>query len=207
MRTSIVVLFSVALALAACDKSRKTEQTADSQASGKRIDACDLITKEEIEAVQGSPIKDAKNSSVSDQGMRVSQCYYTAAESNRSVSLALTQRDPDSTTQRRARDYWEKMFAHSENEKADESDKEKKESLAEQKRESGQRESEEGPVTPPKKISGIGDEAYWLGTGVGGILYVFKKDSFIRLSLGGPDTDEAKLKKTKDLAVKAIGRL
>ncbi len=60
---------------------------------------------------------------------------------------------------------------------------------------------------PPKKIEGLGDDAYWVGTRVGGTLYVLKKGAFIRLSLGGPDSQEMKIEKSKKLAEKALGRL
>ena len=43
-----------------------------------KFDACALITKEEIEAIEGSPITDVKSSENSDGEFRVSQCFYTA---------------------------------------------------------------------------------------------------------------------------------
>jgi len=55
--------------------------------------------------------------------------------------------------------------------------------------------------------SGIGDEAFWTGNRVGGVLYVLKKDVFIRVSLGGSDTPETRINKSKALAEKALGRL
>ena len=84
-----------------------------------------------------------------------------------------------------------------------EADKEKRESLRGQKRER----EEEGEGVPPKKVTGVGDEAYWLGNRVGGALYVLKKDGFIRVSVGGPDPEEGKIEKCKALAEKALSRL
>ena len=62
---------------------------------------------------------------------------------------------------------------------------------------------------PPKKISGVGDEAFWFGSRVGGALYVLKgeKDLFIRISVGGADNEETKINKSKALAQKALKRL
>src|SRR5439155_5811780 len=37
---------------------------------------CTLITLDDIQAVQGSPFKEAKSSARSDAGFRVSQCFY-----------------------------------------------------------------------------------------------------------------------------------
>ena len=87
--------------------------------------------------------------------------------------------------------------------KGREGDKEKRESLREQDRVRG----EEEKSIPPKKIDGVGDEAFWIGNRVGGALYVLKKDAFIRISIGGPDNEESKIKKLKALAEKALPRL
>lgn len=40
-----------------------------------------------------------------------------------------------------------------------------------------------------------------------GALYVFSKNSILRLSLGGPEDEETKIKKLKALAQNAINRL
>src|SRR6266404_1648512 len=49
------------------------------QPAGPSFDCCSLLTGEEIEAVQGSPIQDKKNSERSANGFRMTQCFYTAA--------------------------------------------------------------------------------------------------------------------------------
>jgi hypothetical protein len=55
---------------------------------------------------------------------------------------------------------------------------------------------------PPKKIEGIGDEAFWASNRFGGVLYVLKGDAFISISLGGPDSEQTKIDKSKALAKK-----
>jgi hypothetical protein len=200
-------LLGLSLAFAGCGKRGASSANANRQSGGANFEACALITGAEIEAVVGSPIKDTKSSGSSSGGMRISQCFYTAAEFNKSVSLAVTQTDPDSDTKRSAKAYWQDSFGRYDNDEKEhaqesESEKEKRESLQHQ-REKG--EEEEG--SPPKKIPGIGDEAFWTGNRVGGALYVLKKDTFIRISLGGPDTQEAKIDKSKALAQKVLDRL
>ncbi|HEY4758095.1 MAG TPA: hypothetical protein VIH43_06025 [Chthoniobacterales bacterium] len=59
----------------------------------------------------------------------------------------------------------------------------------------------------PRKIEGIGEESYWMGNPMGGILYVLKKDRMLRISFGGPASAEDKLAKSKALAQKALNRL
>ena len=179
--------------------------TAAGQESGAaKFDVCALITKEEIGTIQGSPVADAKSSGRSDRGLRVSQCFYITAEFNRSVVLNVTQAEPDSRERREPKDFWKETFGQYSGEaKEREGDKEKRESLREQGRGKG----EEERSIPPKKIDGVGDEAFWIGNRVGGALYVLKKDAFIRISIGGPDNEESKIKKLKALAEKALPRL
>jgi hypothetical protein len=168
---------------------------------GPKLDACGLLTKQEIQAIQGSPMTDTKNSESSTGAFRVAQCYFSTAESNKSVSLAITQ--SDGPGKRSPKDFWKETFGRYENEeKEGEGDKEKRESLRQERRE------EEGPA-PPKKIGGVGDEAFWSGNRVGGALYVLKKekDVFIRISVGGPDNEAGKIDKSKALAQKALERL
>ena len=59
-----------------------------------------LIKKEEIEAAQGSPIKDASSSARMDGGFHVSRCFHATPESNKSVGLALTQPNLDKADKR-----------------------------------------------------------------------------------------------------------
>ncbi len=201
------------LAVTGCKRSTTTQLSSGSpaadspanQQSGEAyFDVCGLITKEQIEAVMGSPIKQTKSSGQSDSTFRVSQCFYTAAEFSKSVSLAVTQSDPNSSAKRSPKDFWKETFGRYEGEvKESEGDKEKKESLRDQAHARG----EEETSVPPKKIQGIGEEAYWTGNRFGGALYVLKKDAFIRISVGGPDEEEMKIDKSKALAEKALQRL
>ena len=173
------------------------------QAQQPKFDACSLLTKEEIEAVQGSAMLEAKSSERVEGGLRVSQCYYAAAEPNKSVSLALTQSNIDSADGRTARDFWNEIFGRFEAETNEpESDMEKKENASERDR---GKEEEEKPTA--KKIEGVGEQAYWSGNRVGGALYVLKNDAFVRISVGGADSKAVKIDKSKVLAQKAIDRL
>lgn len=202
MRAPIAVVFSIGLILNACDKAGKNEQTAEARPP---IDACSLITKEEIEPVQGSPVTDTKGSANVDGGLRTAQCFYTTAQIDKSVSFLVTQRDANAPGKRGPKEFWAETFGsyREADAKEREGDKEKKESLREQ---AGARHEEE-EAAPPKRIKGIGDDAFWTGSSVGGALYVLQKDIYIRVSVGGPDTEEAKIDKTKALAEKALKRL
>jgi hypothetical protein len=60
---------------------------------------------------------------------------------------------------------------------------------------------------PPQKISGVGDEAYWTASRVGGALYVLKGNTYLRISIGGSSDQASQTKKSKTLAQKALARL
>ena len=112
----------------------------------------------------------------------------------------MTQRDPASAVKRSPKDFWKETFGRLEGEaKSHKGDEEKRESLREQEKEE--------KSTPAKKIEGIGDDAYWTANRVGGALHVLKNDAIVRVSVGGPDNEEGKLKKSKELAQKALQRL
>jgi hypothetical protein len=77
-----------------------------------------------------------------------------------------------------------------------------------QKNEKDEKEGEEKERrTPPKKIEGLGDDAYWASNRFGGILYVLKGEAFISISVGGADSEQVKIDKSKTLAKKAIEHL
>lgn len=209
LRIFVCLLCSPLLLFAGCRKpanvqpSSNSQSTSSQESDSAKFDACALIEKKEIEALQGSPIKETKSSARSDGGFRISQCFYTAEEFSKSVSLAVTQTDPISPGKRSPRDFWKETFGrYSGDAKERETNQENKENLGDQ----GRKEERE-EHTPPRKIDGIGDEAYWAGGRIGGALYVLKDDTFIRISVGGPDKEETKIDKSKALAEKALQRL
>jgi len=153
-------------------------------------DACGLISKEEVESVQASPVNDTKSSERSDDVFRIAQCFYATAESSKSVNLALVQERTDQQTKRSPKEFWKEKFDPYQNE--------------EPKTKSGE-EKEQG--TAPKKIDGLGDDAYWVSNRFGGVLYVLKGDAFISIGIGGTDAEEVKLEKSKTLAQKALQQL
>ena len=193
------LLCSLSLVLAGCEKRAKTQPVSGtSQESAQaKFDVCELLKKEEIEAIQGSPIKETKSNRRPEGAFRVSQCFYTAAEFSKSVSLAMIQRDPDQPAERGPKDFWKERFGHYSGEEK-ESDKDKRETQPKEEKEES---------IPPKKIEGVGEEAFWTGNRFGGVLYVLKGDAFISVSVGGPDNEETKINKSKALAQKALQRL
>jgi len=174
--------------------------TASPSPAPKKFDACALIEKKEIESVQGSAIKEAKNSERFDGDFRMSQCFYTAAEFSRSVNVTVFQKHPTEAGKRLPSEFWKHTFErYAEKDRGETAEEEKRE--AERK---GGREEEEG--VPPRRIEKLGDDAYWLSNRFGGNLYVLKGEAIISINLGGADAEEVKMDKSKKLAAKALRR-
>lgn len=188
---SSICLFAVVIA--GCSK-HSTPQSAPPPS--REIDACALLTKEEIQALQGSPINDTKGSAHSAGAFRVAQCFYTAADFTKSVTLSVTQANPAVNGTRSAKDFWDETFHRSSEEAREKEEKEKEKEHGEER---------EGRL--PTKIEGVGEEAYWSSNRFGGVFYVLGNGAFISISIGGPDSEQVKIDKSKTLAKKAIGRL
>ena len=171
-----------------------------SEGKSPEIDSCSLATREEVAAIQGVKMLDPKSSEGPEIDFLLSQCYYGSAEPDKSVSLGLMQRNPKDPGTRTITRFWHETFDHfasAENGEGNEKN-------------GGERkgdENKEHEGVRPQKIEGIGQESYWLGNPMGGILYVLKNDRMLRISLGGPGSANDKLAKSKALAQKAMSRL
>ena len=162
-----------------------------------KVDACTLLTSDEIKAVQGEALKETTPSNRATGDFIVSQCYYGLPTPANSISLTLTERNADQQGGQSVKDFWEQTFGKNES-KGDKKEEKKKPAA---KREGDE---ESAPLEP---VRGIGDEAFWSASRVGGALYVLKGNNYLRISVGGKGDSEAKLKKSKTLAQKALRRL
>jgi hypothetical protein len=202
---TVVSLFAV-VAIIGCSKSEKSETSAatpqpspsakqaDTTSAAEKpqpftgLDSCKLLTKEEIQAVQGEPFVETKGSGKTGGGLSVSQCYFQLPQAVNSIVVTITQRGEGPGARDPSKN-WEEIFHRKEN--GEEKD--------EARREEGEKE--------PEKVDGIGDEAFWTGTRVGGALYVLKGNAYIRISVGGAGDQADKIRKSKALAQNILGRL
>ncbi len=164
-----------------------------------KIDACALLTSQEIRSVQGEPLKETKGSGSAEKGFSISQCFFTLPTFNNSISLVVTQKG-DGADGRDPKEFWETTFDR-------ESEGERKKEREKEKARDKNREEEEEEAVPPQKIAGVGDEAFWTGSRVGGALYVLKGSSYLRVSVGGAGNQQSKINKSKALARLALKRL
>lgn len=160
-----------------------TTTTATAAATAPDDFACTLLSKEDAQAVQAEPYKSTKPSGQAGGGLVISQCYFELPTTVNSIVLTVTRkadggRDPS--------DSWREIF-HSEK--------------------SARKEKEEGEGKEPLKVEGVGDEAFWTGTRIGGALYVLKGNVYIRISVGGAGDQAQKIEKSKALAESVLKRL
>ena len=190
-----IFLFAVALLIPGCSKpktpvvaaspapSAAPASSVPSTTAGSGEFACKLLTADEAQAVQGEPFKNTKPSERVAAGLIVSQCYYETPTPVNSIVITVTRkaeggRDPS--------DSWREIFHREESaRKNEDEEKEKK----------------------PLQVTGLGDEAYWTGTRIGGALYVLKGNCYVRISVGGAGDQEQKIERTKKIAESVLRRL
>src|SRR5882762_8948077 len=66
--------------------------SSESAAAKPNIDACALLTSQEIESVQGEALKETKLTGQAAGGFSISQCFFTLPTFTNSVSLLVTQK-------------------------------------------------------------------------------------------------------------------
>jgi hypothetical protein len=148
-------------------------------------DPCRLLTDIEVRAVQSQTPAEKIPSEQPAGAFRFTQCFYRARELSSSVSVALGV--PLSDDKRSGpRDYWRAQFKREHRDEREESDEKKNE---------------------PRRLAGLGDDAFWVGDPVTGALYVLRGDVFLRVSVGGPPTQAEKIKRARALALYALKRL
>lgn len=234
MRISARLLLLISLLLPAAAASPTQSSTAQTTAANKRsaaqgeqqkgisstganartrIDACSLIKSDELLAIQGEAAKETTRSESSNGSIAAQNCLYILPTYSKSLSLTLTQRDSSKGEGVKLKEFWEEKFRTSEEEerekgsgKGGKSEREKKEAAGGEgsRVKKDREEEEEGKKV---RITGVGEEAFWVGNHLVGALYVFSKNSILRLSLGGPEDETTKINKLKLLAQKAIKRL
>jgi hypothetical protein len=145
-------------------------------------DPCRLLTDVEVRAVQGHAPTQKIPSEQPAGSFRFTQCFYRTAELSSSVSVALGIPLTDSKRSG-PRDYWQAQFKREEREESDEKKQE------------------------PRRLPGLGDEAFWVGDPVTGALYVLRGEVFLRVSVGGSPDQSQKIKRARTLAIYALKRL
>lgn len=193
METKLVIMRRIVLAgcltllIAACSRPASVSEPPKTESTLPAIDACLLLSAEEIAAAQGAPPQSTTPGARDQSGMSVAQCYFALARTADSLNLIVQRKAPGAGAQTPAT-MWRDMFHNEEPPKVGRDGKLKEKSK-------------------PAKIEGLGDEAFWAGGQFGGMLHVLKGETVIQISVGGPGEEAAKLEKLKELAKIILQRL
>jgi hypothetical protein len=177
----------VLLVLCACQRSPTPSRLPKPDSQPSIIEAADLLTSAEVQAVQGEPVVNKKATVRKESGFVISQCYFALSTASKSITLTVTQRG-DLPNARDPREFWNQRF-HENGDVESEGEKEGR------------------PTTPPQKIGQVGEEAYWTGTEISGALYVLQGDKFLRVAAGSGNDASTRLERSKALARRALKRM
>lgn len=157
------------------------------------VDACSLLTVEEVQSVQKVPVKEAKGSHTTARSDRFAQCVYATRDFAHSVSVTVVN---GASGPEASRAYWTRTFET----KRPKAEREAGRVPASVRRQA----ASEGQV---RRVTGIGNDAYWTGDAKAGSLYVLSDDGVLRISVGGVPDPEERIKRTTALARTALQRL
>jgi hypothetical protein len=150
-------------------------------AAAKTPSACELLKAGDVKAIQGHSFEETKLTMASVDGMITSQCFYRLPSFADSISVTVIRAASPTVS---AEQLWEK--------------------LAE---EEGEKEEEGEELKPAREITGLGEEAFWAGNKFAGAMYVLDGHAILRVSVGGGETMEKKIEKTRRLAALALRAL
>ncbi|HEY0368961.1 MAG TPA: hypothetical protein VGC85_05145 [Chthoniobacterales bacterium] len=183
---SFVFFFSLVLLATSCSKSKQaTSRKAEEPI--RNIDACTLLTSEELQSAQGEALQQTVPSTPAAPAFTISQCYFNMPTNTNSVVITVAQRGSGAGA-KDPREFFEETFHQAE---------------GRGEKEAGERGEEKEKHNPPQKIDGLGDEAFWAASPVGGALYILKGNMYLRISTGGAN----QLERTKRLAEIALAKL
>ena len=194
---SLIFLLLLAVAMSATQSPKSQSSTNKNSVHKPKMDPCTLLTSGDIQAVQAEAVQETKPSAQQAGGLLMSQCVFRTGAPSKSVSVALASAGSTSP-----RAFWTRQFHSGKTEpNADEHSRH-----SPIKTSSPSKEQEE-ESSRPRPIPGVGDEAYWVGGSLVGALYVLKRDTFIRISVGGIRQEPLRIQKSIALARAALKRL
>jgi hypothetical protein len=178
--------------------SRKSKAADSSQTSA--LDACALLSKSDVEAALGEPVKETKPSAQLAAGINVSQCLFLTPTFAKSLSVSVA--SPDSThSAKTVHEYWNHQFHSVVREEGEHGTSGTRSGTLSEKG------LAEGESEKPRFIGGLGQEAYWVGSPITGALYVLQDGTFVRVSVGGIREESTRIQKSKAIATAAVAKL
>jgi hypothetical protein len=230
MRTKTLTTLACTLLLATLACAQKRGAAADAGASPVTQQpaaiptpsaTCRMLNAADIRESQGEEPADAQGSEHLSEGVATSQCFYRLPTFAKSVGLEVVRAAPGAPVGA-VKDFWRKRFGpealrerEREEERREELERKRERELERERksgqvREGGHREKEdegEGDEGVPRRVAGVGDEAFWSGGEKNAALYVLKRDAVVRVSVGVPGEPDEKIKRAAELARKVLKQL
>ncbi|MEO7723205.1 MAG: hypothetical protein ABIU29_00725 [Chthoniobacterales bacterium] len=188
-RHQLAASFLGATLLAGTGCSRSNEAptpTAQEKKPAAPRDLCALLSPAELERILGARPQKSPSSETIGGGFAISQCTFQMSAAIDSISVSVMRsapgplgRDPRNLLEERIADY--------------------------EKRQGGREKDEKEQALD--FVPGVGDKALWMGTMVGGNLYVLKGHILIRIAVGSTRDPATRKAKTVELARLLVGRL
>jgi hypothetical protein len=185
-------------------------------------ETCRMLSSEDVREVQGEAPQEAQGSEHLAGGLSMSQCFYRLPTFSKSVNVELI-RGEEGGEGATVKEFWTLRFhpeavkeREHERELLEEQERElerrkERERASGQVREGGHKEKEregEEEESRPRRVAGLGEEAYWSGNQITGALSVLtRKNAIVRVSLGGPESRDEKIKRASALARKLLNKL
>ena len=165
---------------------RRDGSTAPPQAStgAPAIDACKLLSNEEIASVQGEAPARSDLVGVPEGDLSVSQCNFLLPGGVNSMALRVVERGKGPQP-REPKDVWQETFYGAEAKAA----------------------ATERKARKAQKVEGVGEDAFWLGDVKRGGLHVLSGNRYIKISVGGKEDLETKIAKCSKLSEFVLPRL
>jgi hypothetical protein len=183
---------------------------------------CRLLSAADVRELQGEEPTEAQGSEHDVRGLSMSQCFYRLPTFSKSVNLEVVRAAPGSGPGA-LKEFWQQRFhpgaveaRERERERKEEREREREAELKREKergqvREGGHHDEKEGEdeeeASRPRAVKGVGEEAYWSGNQITSALSVLGKGAVVRISVGGPEDPEAKIRKASELARKVLAQL
>lgn len=181
---------------------------------------CQLISAEEFRELQGEEPSDAQGTEHTAAGLSMSQCFYRLPTFSKSVNLEVT-RAAEGAPAGALKSHWRNLFgpgaleARGRRLGREEAAKAEREELLKREREAGgfreggrrRKKDREAEDAPPRRVEGVGLEAYWAGNKTAASLYVLAENAVVRVSPAAGEEVDVRIKKAAELARRALKRL
>jgi hypothetical protein len=183
-------------------------------------ETCRMLSAEDVREVQGEAPQDAQGSEHLAGGLSMSQCFYRLPTFSKSVNIELI-RGEEGGESAAVKEFWALRFhpeavrkrelerEHLEEQGRELERRKEQERASGQVREGGHKEKEgEEEESRPQRVGGLGEDAYWSGNQItGGLSVLTRKNAIVRVSLGGPESRDEKIKRASALARKLLKQL